>query len=56
MFCVSVHVYVCVPPSVFKVHGAGRLQRVCQQLQHCDGSGEEDVRLQTGLPGLPQGI
>lgn len=47
---------VYVAQSVFQIHGAGRLQRVRQQLQHCDGCGEEDVRLQTSLPGLPQGI
>lgn len=42
--------------TVFKVHGAGCLQRVCEQLQHCDGSGEKDLCFQTRLPGIPQGL
>lgn len=53
----SLHVFkhLCCS-TVFKVHGARCLQWVCEQLQHCDGSGKEDVRLQTWLPGIPQGL
>ena len=50
MYCIC----VCVSP-VFQVHGAGRLQRVRQQLQHRHGRGQEDMRRQAQLPGLPQG-
>lgn len=55
--CLNVTVFKLLCSStVLKVHGAGCLQWVCEQLQHCNGSRKEDVRLQTWLPGIPQGL
>lgn len=51
--CVKTSVFIS---TVFEVDGVGCLQRVCEQLQHCNGSGQEDVCLQTWLLGFPQGL
>lgn len=41
--------------TVFKVHGAERVQRLHQQFHQSHGAHQEGLRVQTCLPGLPEG-
>ena len=45
---------VCLP-TVLKVHGTRRVQRLRQQLHQCHGSHQEGLHLQTCVPGLLEG-